>query len=47
MILSVLHRLWSLIYGSYTFLKSVIKKCNQSVTRVNTCKLINYIEFVT
>ena len=47
MILSVLHRLWSLIYGSYTFLKSVIKKCNQSVTRVNICKLINYIEFVT
>lgn len=47
MILSVLHRLWSLIYGSYTFLKSVIKKCNQSVIRVNVCKLINYIEFVT
>ena len=47
MILSVLHRLWSLIYGSYTFLKSVIKKCNQSVTRVNICKLINYIKFVT
>jgi hypothetical protein len=47
MILSVSHRLWSLIYGSYTFLKSVIKKCNQSVIRVNICKLINYIGFVT
>lgn len=47
MILSVLHRLCRLIYGSYTFLKSVIKKCNQSVIHVNICKLINYIEFIT
>jgi hypothetical protein len=47
MILSILHRLSSLIYSSYTFLKSVIKKCNQSVIHVNICKLINYIGFVT